>query len=152
MAATTAVSQSFDKAGNKISDVITTIIMLIVVVVVVVIIYKLYKGAKAAAGAVGDTIGDAILAKSAGIPVQRVQVCREVANDLHSNIGGWPLYNVDEDAWIISLNRLNKVVEVKIVSRFFKELRTDGLKSWIDKSFSDGEKQRLKQGIITNIY
>lgn len=148
--ATNSVAQ---KATTKAGDIITGIIVFVVVIFVIVAVWKVYKGARAAAGAVGDTLGDAIIANANSMPVQRVQLCREVANDLVNNIGPWyTFYNIDEEAWISALNRLETAVEAKLVSRFFKEQESDGLRSKVNGAFSTSEKARVKQVVMSNIY
>lgn len=153
-----AQKDSFGKAYKsgkaEITGAVFNLVVVVVVIVIAIVMYRLYKAAKSGATAVGDTLGDAIIAQQTGMPVQRIKVCREVANNLVNAIQTkvWFIEDVDEEAFINELNRLVAGNEAQLVAQFFKEQKPHGLKSYINDAFSEGEKARLKPFIYTNIY
>lgn len=152
-----SVSAKIAETKSQVSGAITSILVLVIVVVVAVVLWKVYKGAKQAGSAVGETLGDAIIAQANNMPVSRVQVCREVANDLDNAISGWGgpgswFNNVDETAFISGLNRLVNASEARVISRFFKDLRSEGLRAWVNGALSTSEKAQINSTILANIF
>lgn len=134
-------------------DTIKWIVIIIVVVLIAKFIYGIYKAGKTATAAAGDAAANALLAQKTGIQLVRIVTIRSIAAELEQ---GYHKYwfggvNIDEEAWISSLNKLAEAREVIVCSELYKEITGRSLKSDLNSAFDSSDKNKLKSFIIGNL-
>jgi hypothetical protein len=142
------VSQTVDGVKKSLG----LIVIIIIIVIAATVMYKIYNATKTGGQVVGDVLGNQILASTTGVPVQRISVVRQAAEDLRSNMTiAWLVgstMNIDEERWIEIINRsVKSAQEAKMLSQFFRELTGKSLRTEINDSFSASEKSK-----IANVY
>jgi hypothetical protein len=147
----------YKQAADDVTRRAKMIFILLIVILICIFIYRVYKGAKSGATAIGDAMGDELLAAQTGVPVTRIKWLRDQAARLNEAVtkynwwSSWDLSNgtnIDEDAWIQILVQLQTVNECIIISNFYRELKTktgNGLKTDVDEAFNAKEKARIQR-------
>lgn len=139
--------------GDAVKQYGSLVLKILLIVVIVMVVWKVYKSVKAGTNAVGEELSDVIVSEQTGIPAARIEVCKQVVEDLYNSYKSLlGMYNVDEDAWINALNRLAEAREVALVSQIWRQKTSfKTLKTMVDESFSASERQKLKPFVITNL-
>lgn len=134
-------------------DTIKWIVIIIVVVIIAKFLYGLWKASNTGAKIAGDAAANGILATKTGIKLVRIVAIRGIVGEL---VQGYKKYwfgtvDIDEDAWISSLNKLAEAREVIVCSELYKEVTGRSLKSDMESAFDSSDKAKLKSFIIGNI-
>ena len=127
-----------------------TVLIVIIIVVIAILITKIYKGFKSASNAAGQALGNATIAASLNMPVNRVVYIRSEAAKLWqdgvSPKTGWKwLRNYDEAMFIRTINAMALANEVRLLDQLYQENSGERLKDAIDTSFNSTDKAKLNQ-------
>ena len=134
----------------KKGSIVHILFIVAIIIVIVLVITKIYKGIKAASNVAGQSLGNATIAASLNINLNRVVYIRSEATRLWmegvSPKTGWKwLRNYDEEMFIATINEMATANEVRLIDQLYKESSGERLKDAIDTSFSNTDKAKVKQ-------
>jgi hypothetical protein len=138
---------------DSVASVIRYVLIFVVVILVAMLLWKLYGASKTASNAAGNAAGNVILANATGIQTVRIVAIRSVVEDL---VTGYKKYwfgavDIDEDGWIIALNKLAESKEVAVCSSMYKESTGRSLRADLQSAFDNSDRAKLKSFILPNL-
>ncbi|MBS1579080.1 MAG: hypothetical protein JST29_05520 [Bacteroidetes bacterium] len=126
------------KSKDPVMRYISYGIVIIVIIAIITIIVKVFKASQTGANAAGDIAGSQMVAAQTGISPDRQQVCKQVAKDVRSAMTVIVftnyVWNMNDNAVVLALNRLVTANEALLASQYFKE--NNGF-SWAEPIIND---------------
>jgi len=127
----------------------------LIVVAIIVVIYKIYQAYKTGLGAVGDINGTVINAAQTGVDASRIEVCKEVAQDVQAARTTWffGLFSYNNTGAIVTaLNRLVTDKEAVLTCAYYRQ-NTSGrsLKADITDLLFNGWQSGIPAVVFNNL-
>lgn len=126
------------KSKDPVMRYITYAIIIIIIIAVITIIVKVFKASQTGANTAGDIAGSQMIAAQTGVSPDRQQVCKQVAKDVRAAMTVVVftnyVWNMNDNAVVLALNRLVTANEAFLASQYFKE---DNGFSWAEPIRND---------------
>jgi hypothetical protein len=138
---------------TSVAVIIRYLVILFVIIIVAMLVMKIYKAAKSGSEAAGNAAANTILASKTGIQLVRIIAIRSIVEELKT---GYQKYwfggvNIDEEAWIVALNKIAESKEVVVCSSMYKEGTGRSLKADLESAFDNSDRKKLKSFILGNL-